>query len=79
MTKIHGQKYTPLSSVFENEKDITTWSMEGLFIACLGLCFRNVSDENLALYNDIIHRFELNTARIKKLDSDFPKKFSTNL
>ena len=79
MTKIHGQKYTPLSSVFENEKDITTWSMEGLFIACLGLCFRNVSDENLALYNDIIHRFELNTARIKKLDSDFPKKFPTNL
>lgn len=79
MTKIHGQKYTPLSSVFENEKDITTWSMEGLFIACLGLCFRNVSDENLALYNDIIHRFELNTARIKKLDSNFPKKFPTNL
>lgn len=78
MTKIHGRKYTPLSSAFEDSDDITMWTMEGLFIACLGLSFRNVSEDNLNLYHDIIYNFGLNKFYIKRLDCDFPKKFPSN-
>lgn len=47
MTKLKGKKYTPLSSVFQNNEDINNWSMNGLFIACLGLSFRSVNDFSL--------------------------------
>ena len=49
--------------------------MNGLFIACLGLNFRKVSDYNLALFSDIINDFGLSITRIKKLNAQFPDKF----
>lgn len=75
MTKINGIKCTPLSSAFKNQNDISNWSMNGLFIACLGLSFRKVSDYHLALFSDIIDQFGLNITRIKELNDQFPNKF----
>lgn len=74
MTKIKGVRCSPLSSAFINS-DIRNWSMEGLFIACLGLSFRRVNDKNLLLYGEIIARFGLDEARIKELNESYPKKF----
>ena len=48
--------------------------MNGLFIACLGLSFREVSDAQLALFYDIINNFGLNIERIKELNKQFPIK-----
>ena len=75
MTKINDIKCTPLASAFENENDISNWSMNGLFVACLGLSFREVSDFTLTLYADIIKDYGLSTEQIKKLASMYPKKF----
>lgn len=75
MTKINGRKCTPLSSAFNNQSDISNWSMNGLFVACLGLSFREVSDYHLALFSDIIDDFGLSITRIKELNAQFPDKF----
>lgn len=75
MTKINGQKCTPLSSAFKNQSDVSNWSMDGLFIACLGLSFREVSNYHLALFSDVIDAFGLNTTHIKELNDSFPDKF----
>lgn len=74
MTKIHGYRCRPFSSVFNNPDDVSTWSMNGLFIACLGLSFREVSDAQLALFYDIINNFGLNIEHIKELNKQFPIK-----
>lgn len=75
MTRINGITCTPLSSAFDNKNDISNWSMNGLFVACLGLSFRKVSDYNLSLFADIIKDFDLSTEQIKKLNSLYPQKF----
>jgi len=75
MTKINGRKCTPLSSAFNNQSDVGNWSMNGLFVACLGLSFREVSDYHLALFSDIIDNFGLSITRIRELDAQFPDKF----
>ena len=49
--------------------------MNGLFVACLGLSFREVSDYHLALFSDIIDDFGLSITRIKELNDQFPDKF----
>ena len=75
MTKINGRKCTPLSSAFINQSDISNWSMNGLFVVCLGLSFRQVSDYHLTLFSDIIDDFGLSITRIKELHAQFPDKF----
>lgn len=75
MTKINDRRCAPLSSAFSDPKNIAQWSMDGLFVACLGLSFREVSDYHLALYRDIIDRFDLDKDRIKELSAKFPEKF----
>lgn len=75
MTKINGHRCVPLSSAFKTPDDISNWSMNGLFVACLGLSFRKVSDYNLSLFSDVIEDFGLNTTRIKELNDNFPDKF----
>lgn len=74
MTKIHGYRCRPFSSVFKNPDDVSTWPMNGLFIACLGLSFREVSDDQLSLFYDIINNFGLSIVRIKELNEQFPIK-----
>lgn len=79
LTKINDKRISPFSSAFENPSDITNWSMEGLFIACLGLGFRKVSDYNLERYEDIIIKYNLDIERIKELNLEFSKnKFPSN-
>lgn len=75
MTKIHEQRCTPLSSAFSDPNDVSNWSMNGLFVVCLGLSFREVSDVQLNLFHDIIDDFGLSIARIKELNKQFPAKF----
>lgn len=72
MTKINGQKCTPLSSAFQNEKDVSNWSMNGLFVACLGLSFREVNDRSLELFHDIIEKYGLDVSRIRELNRKYP-------
>lgn len=74
MTKIHGRDCRPFSSAFEKPLDICSWSLDGFFVACLGLSFREVSDKNLALFDDIIKKFGLSSAHIKKIYSNYPQK-----
>lgn len=74
LTRIKGIRCLPLSSAFINS-DIGNWSMEGLFIACLGLSFRQVSSRNLLLYEEIIAQFGLSESRILELNELYPKKF----
>lgn len=73
MTKLKGKKYTPLASVFENDKDISNWSMNGLFIACLGLSFQSISDSSLEHFDHIIQEFSLDVGHIKELNENFPE------
>ena len=75
MTKINDRRCAPLSTAFSDPDNIANWSMNGLFVACLGLSFRKVSDYNLALYQDIIDRFDLDQDRIRVLSAKFPEKF----
>lgn len=72
MTKINGKKYAPLSSVFSNDRDVSNWSMNGLFIACLGLSFREVDDYSLELFSDIIEKYALDINRIRELNERYP-------
>lgn len=75
MTKINGQRCAPLSSAFADPDNIVHWSMNGLFVACLGLSFRQVSDYQLKLYQDVINTFGLDKDSIKELSAQFPEKF----
>ena len=52
--------------------------MNGLFIACLGLSFREVSDAQLALFYDIINNFGLNIEHIKELNKGTVKNYAQN-
>ena len=49
--------------------------MEGLFIACLWLSFKEISDYTLSRYENIISDFSLDVEKIKKLNLNFPEKF----
>ncbi len=49
--------------------------MNGLFVACLGLSFRPVNDYNLALFGDIIAKFDLDPQQIKEMSDNYPQKF----
>ena len=75
LTKINGHKCSPLSSAFYNSDDLSNWSMNGLFVACLGLSFRSISDKQLKNYENIINTFNLDKTKIKSLSSNFPKTF----
>lgn len=72
LTKINGSYCRPLSAAFENPNDICSWSLDGFFVACLGLSFREVSDKNLALFDDIIKKFGLSPAHIKEIYKHYP-------
>lgn len=74
MTKINEKKCTPLASAFQNDNDVSNWSMNGLFIACLGLSFRKVNDYNLTLFGDVISNFNLDMTRIKELNENYPSQ-----
>ena len=75
LTKINGHNCMPLSSAFCNPEDVSHWSMDGLFVACLGLSFRKVSDFQLTLFGNLIDHFHLNIQHIKQLYHQFPSKF----
>lgn len=75
LTKINGIKCRPLSSAFVDRNDVGRWSMDGLFVACLGLSFRRVSDYNLGLFWSIIERFGLDPDHIRELSENYPEKF----
>ncbi|MEL7624671.1 MAG: hypothetical protein AAGU12_13975 [Clostridiales bacterium] len=73
LTKIKGKRYMPLSTTFSDPKGVQNWSLNGLFIACLGLSFKEVSDHTLMLHDDIIQQFKLNPQCIRQLNAGFPE------
>lgn len=75
MTKINARRCMPLASAFQDPEDISAWSMEGLFAACLGLSFRLVTPYNLWLFSGVIEQFGLDKTRIESLSSSFPSPF----
>ena len=75
LTKINKKRCVPLSSAFLNPDDVKNWSMNGLFVACLGLSFREVNDYHLKLFAHIVCKYELDPEQIKKLSSHYPEKF----
>lgn len=75
LTKINGKRCLPLSSAFSNKNDIANWSMNGLFVACLGLSFREVNDFHLELFAQIINKYNLDSKKIKMLSDRYPEKF----
>ena len=73
LTRIKGNPYQPLSKAFETS-NIKNWSMEGLFIACLGLSFKSVTERTIACYWDVIEKYGLEEAKIWRLYEEFPGK-----
>lgn len=74
--KIKQQSYSPLCSLFEGGiSSIADWSMEELFIACLGLGWREVNERNLDRYSHIIERFSLDRDKIIALNEGFDGSF----
>lgn len=74
LTKIHGSYCRPFSSAFEDKLDICSWSLDGFFVACLGLSFREVSNNNLEVFDDIIKKFGLSPSHIKEIYLHYPSK-----
>jgi hypothetical protein len=64
LTRINGARFATLSSAFSDSNNVCNWPIEGFFIACLGLSFREVNDYNLYLYNDVIVEYKLDIAKI---------------
>lgn len=62
-TKIGNKKIRPLSNIFEN-KNIDRWSLDTLFIACVGLSHRRLDANNIKLYTDVLKKFNLNQDEI---------------
>lgn len=56
-TKINGIRYQHFNTAFNESEDITKWSLEGVFIACMGLSFREINEKNLNVNGEIIDRF----------------------
>lgn len=75
MTIINARRCMPLASAFQDPEDISAWSIEGLFAACLGLSFRPVTPYNLWLFSDVIEQFGLDKTRIESLSSSFLAPF----
>ncbi len=74
--KIKRKSYSPLCSLFEGGiSSIADWSMEQLFIACLGLGWREVNERNLDKYSAIIERFSLDRDKIISLNESFDGSF----
>lgn len=74
LTRIGAYRCYPFSTAFVDKNNIGKWSMEGLFIACLGLSFRKVSDFTLSLYADVIEKFNLDVDEIRRLNAVFPNE-----
>lgn len=66
--RIHKRKYTPMVSVFKN-RNFWEWTDEAMFVACLGLCFRDVSETTLQIYDGIIQDFLLDERQIRSISS----------
>ena len=64
LTKINGRRFTTLNSAFDNPNSVETWPLEGLFIACLGLSFRQINSDNIKLYSDVVDFFHLDTTKM---------------
>ncbi len=73
LTRIGNKRFSPFSSVFEKPKDVANWSMDGLFVACLGLSFRRVSYPMIERYHSIVEEFGLSSGRIMSIDHDVAK------
>lgn len=64
MTKVCDIRYNPMCNMFDKPDEVEKWPMEALFIACLGLSFREVSAGNIALYQFVIDRYNLDVEQI---------------
>lgn len=68
--RIHGKKYQPFINVYGKlypGKEFYQWTNEAMFVACLGLCFRNVSQSTLLMYKDVIQNYHLNIKEIERI------------
>lgn len=72
LTKINGVDCRPFCAAFENGDDFCSWSMDGLFVACLGLSFRKADDKNLRRYAWVIDDFHLDVDCIRRLSNGYP-------
>lgn len=72
LTVINGTRCRTFSLAFESGSDVEHWSLEGMFVACLGLCFRPATDAVLDMYYDIICDFGLDREEILRLYKKFP-------
>lgn len=71
--RINGKKYNTMESLF-NGKPYYTWEDEEMFVACLGLSFRKVSEDTLALYNDVVLNFHLNKEKVREISKKLTRK-----
>lgn len=62
-TKIKGKSFQPVSTVFANE-EMETWSIEGLFIACMGLSGKGAEYYNQNQFCKIIQDYRLDKEKL---------------
>lgn len=74
LTVINGTRCQTLSGAFAGGADVESWSLEGMFVACLGLSFRPATEETLELYSDVIAAFGLDREKILRIYRRFPRQ-----
>lgn len=74
LTMINQTRCPTFSGAFPDGTDVESWSLEGMFVACLGLSFRPATERTLELYSDVIAAFGLDRAKILRAYRRFPRQ-----
>lgn len=74
LTVINETRCPTFSGAFPDGTDVESWSLEGMFVACLGLSFRPATERTLELYSDVIAAFDLDRAKILRAYRRFPRQ-----
>ena len=61
---VNTYRYNKLCDMFEKPNDVEFWPLEGLFVACMGLSQRKITESSIYTYGDIIVEYKLNTSTI---------------
>lgn len=61
---VNTYRYNKLCDMFEKPNNVEFWPLEGLFVACMGLSQRKITESSIYTYGDIISEYKLNTSKI---------------
>lgn len=74
LTVINKTRCKTFSQAFADGEDVEHWSLEGVFVAALGLSFRGATEPVLDLYTGVIDDFGLDREKILRIYKRFPRQ-----